>query len=315
MRAVPFALAAAGLLGLLAPSAAQAQASPAQLLESFRPMQKDLAVEYDTPTDKAEIEACKVDTTVDKAAGTFAYVLRDGQGRLLRRFADTNGKKDSKGQPHLDQWSYYKDGFEVYRDIDLDEDGVLDECRWLNSAGTRIAQIKNNRIVGWRRLSAEEASKVLVQAIVTGNGALLETVIATPEELDSLGVPKSEVAAAAKARADRTAALEELRKQLKGWNGQTTWSRFDGTMPHVIPADAGLKDDLLLYENAFVFVNPPGGQGDPMQMAYLQATEIVRLGDTWKFVQLPRVIDPEKPVATVADGGIRGSLFQAGIGR
>ena len=28
----------------------------------------------------------------------------------------------------MDQWSYYQDGFEVYREIDLDGDQALDEC-------------------------------------------------------------------------------------------------------------------------------------------------------------------------------------------
>lgn len=311
MRALNHALAAAGLLALVAPSHARAQTSPAQLLQSFKPMQKDLVVDYDTPTDKAEIDACKVESQSDKKTGTFAYLLRDGQGRLLRRFADTNGKKDAKGQPHLDQWSYFKDGFEVYREIDLDEDGVLDECRWLNGGGTRIALIKSNRIAAWKRISAEEASKVLVQALVAGNAALVETVMATPEDLNALGVPASEVEKVTKARADRAAALEALRKQLKGWNAQTTWARFDGTLPHVIPADAGLKDDLTLYENAFIFVNPPSGQDDPLDLAYLQAIEIVRIGEAWKFIEVPRVIDPKSTVTASVDAGIRAALYQA----
>ena len=69
------------------------------------------------------------------------------QGILLRRFADTNGDRV------VDQWSYYSDGLEVYRDIDTDhntnrtnvagyaagsrwgvdsnEDGILDDWKYL----------------------------------------------------------------------------------------------------------------------------------------------------------------------------------------
>lgn len=296
-------LAAAGLLGLL-PTLASAQVSPAQLLDGFRPMQRDVAVDYDTPADKAAIDACKVE------AIPTGYILRDGQGRLLRRFLDTNGKKDDQGKTHLDRWSYYKDGFEVYREVDLNEDGSLDECHWLNSGGTKIAKVEGNKIVGWNRLSAEEATRVLVQSLVGGNARVIETLMATPEELTALGVPAAEVESATKSRDNRTAEIEALRKGLVGWEPKTAWMRFDGSTPHVIPADAGLKADLILYENAFVFAGIPGGQEDPMKVAYLQVPELIRVGETWKFAGLPRAVNPKEPVAAVADTGIRASLFR-----
>ena len=37
--------------------------------------------------------------------------------------------------------------------------------------GTRVAVVKGGKIAGWKRLSAEEASKVLVQALVAGDSA------------------------------------------------------------------------------------------------------------------------------------------------
>ena len=134
--------------------------SPKDLLK-FRPTQT--GVDYDTPADAAAIDACKVELVTDGQKRTVGYALRDGQGKLLRRFVITNGGK------YLNQWSYYQDGFEVYRENDLDGDRSLDECRWLNAGGTRVAVVKGGKIVGWKRLSAEEASKVLVQALVTGD--------------------------------------------------------------------------------------------------------------------------------------------------
>ena len=137
----------------------------------------------------------------------------------------------------MDQWSYYQDGFEVYREDDLNGDKHLDECRWLNSGGSRIALVERGKIKAWKQISAEEASKVLVQALVAGDAALLETVMATPAELADAGVPKdvvAKIAAAAEKRVEQVAALQ---KQLIGWNAQTIWNRFDGTFPHVIPAD------------------------------------------------------------------------------
>ena len=311
MRVVRHTLVAAGLLGLI-PAAAPAQITPAQVLERFRPIQKDAPVEYDTPTDPAAIEACKVEVVKDAQGNAIGHQLRDGQGRLLRRMVDTNRKltkREGEARPlaHLDQWSYYLNGFEVYRESDLDEDGALDECRWLNAGGTKIAVVQNNRIVGWKRLSAEEASRLMVHALVSGKSQLLETLMATPEELGALGVPQAEVERAAQAKAGRIEAIKALREGLVGWGAQTAWQRFDGTMPHTIPADAGLKEDLILYENAFIFV-----EGDPMKTAYLQAPELIRIGETWKFAALPRAADPQKPIAAVADTGIRAALFRSG---
>ena len=78
--------------------------------------------------------------------------------------------------------------------------------------------------------------------------------MAAPAELTDAGVPKdvvAKIAAAAEKRAEQLAALQ---KQLIGWNAQTIWNRFDGTFPHVIPADpaVGLAKDVTLYENAMV---------------------------------------------------------------
>src|SRR5262245_759728 len=189
MRALRTSLAAAWLLGI-APAIAGAQSgaaklpSPAELLK-FKPSQP--GVEYDTPTDQAAVAACKVDPVLNSKKKTIGYALRDGQGKLLRRFVNT------RGEPGLDQWCYYQDGFEVYRENDLDDNLTVDECRWLNAAGTRIATVAKGKVTAWKRLSAEEASRVLVQALVQRDLGLLETVLATPAELGGLGVPKAEV--------------------------------------------------------------------------------------------------------------------------
>ncbi len=146
--------------------------SPAALLK-LRPTCS--GVEFDTPADQAAIAACKVENVLNSEKRSIGYALRDAQGKLLRRFVVAHG-----GQ-RLDQWSYYQDGFEVYREDDLDGDRSLDECRWLNAGGTRIAVMEKGKIKTWKQISAEEASKVLVQALVAGDMVLLETVMATPD--------------------------------------------------------------------------------------------------------------------------------------
>ncbi len=310
---------------------AQAQVTPEFLLTNYVPVNK--GIDYDMPFAavkaadadmKRAIDACKVEATEK------GYILRDGQGRILRRFLDTNGKtsqRDGEKKPrtHLDQWSYYQDGFEVYREVDSDDDGNLDEVRWMNGGGTRIARVhpvdvkggKVSRIVAWSRISAEEASKVMVQAIMANDPGLLDTVIASVEEMKELGFPETTLKRAGETAANRPAALSALRKSLGagGWTNNTTWSRFDGTMPHVIPADAaaGLKGEVLLYENAVVFATPPDGATPDAvaKMAYLSVADVIKVGDCWKFLDLPHPVDPLKP-ATSTLVSLRSDLMTGG---
>ncbi|AGA25856.1 thioredoxin-like domain-containing protein [Singulisphaera acidiphila] len=315
MRSLRTLTVAAGLLGMT-PFVAmgQSKTTPEALL-NFKPSLR--GVEYEAVTDPAAINACKVEAVTDANKQQIGFALRDGQGKLLRKFLDTDGNRA------LDQWSYYQDGFEVYRENDLNNDRSLDECRWLNSAGTRIATVKSIpaaaakekewkvQITGWKRLSAEEASKVFVQGLVWSDMALMETVLATPEELASLGIPQATIKQISTSASNRVAEVKTVLQNLKGWNSQTTWSRLDGMMPHLIPADpsTSLKQDLILYENAVIFPASTGNQANPANMAFLQVPEMIKLGDVWKFVELPRAVDPSKPLVA-SEGGIRSSLFQ-----
>jgi thiol-disulfide isomerase/thioredoxin len=288
-----------------AASAQQSKIVPNSLLQ-YRPTSS--GVDYDNPTDPAAINACKVETVVDADKLPIGWALRDGQGRLLRRFVDTDGNK------RMDQWSYYQDGFEVYREADFDGDIKPDEIRWLNGGGTRIAKTHSGKIVAWKRISAEESSKILVQALVANDIPLLQTVLATPEELAAAGVPKASVEKIALRAETLPDQVDALRRTLAGWTAQTTWNRFDGTFPHVIPAEpGGVEKDLILYENAMIFpAAPVSGNAAQPRMAFLQVPDVIELGDTWKFIELPRAIDPEKAiVATVT--GLRSTLFDRGV--
>lgn len=318
-------LAAAAALGIAPGSVMAQQAKPYDYLSRntpvFRGVEHDLPmaqVKGNDPAVKAAVDACKLEVASE------GYTVRDGQGKILRRFLDANPAKTQRGEEkapgrHLDQWSYYQDGFEVYREIDKDEDGSLDEVRWMNSGGTRIAQVKpveggGVRVVAWTRISPEEASKVLVQAIVSGDSALMESVLATPEELQSIGAPEKTTARVTEAKAARAKNLKEIHAVLKatGWSGTTAWSRFDGAMPRVIPAEAvpGMKNEVMLYENVVIF----GDTGNPAsnaKIAYLSAPEIVKVGDAWKFLDLPHAIDPVKPAAGDLVS-LRGDIFDGG---
>jgi thiol-disulfide isomerase/thioredoxin len=299
MRTLRTTWAAAWLLALVGSMASAADELTTQLL-GFRPSLK--GVDYDFPTDPASVAACKGEEI------TGGYQLRDGQGKILCRLMCRN--KPGK----VDQWSYYQDGFEFYRELDNNGDKSLDEVRWLNSAGTRVAKVVKGKIVAWTRISAEESSKLFVQALVSGDSELLETVMASPAELDALGIPKGEVDAVAQAEKQRVAQVTAIRGGLVGWDAKTTYMGLSGAMPHLIPADAGLKEDVILCESATIFAGSPA-QANPSKMAFLQVGEMVKIGETWKFVDLPRVVDPNKnaPIPVV-EGGIRASVFRDNAG-
>lgn len=301
MRRLGFAAALAVGMGAGSAHAADAQV---QKMLGIKPT-LGVGVEYETPSTPAAIDACKIETATEQGR-TVGYVLRDGQGKVLRKFLITNGGDK------LNQWSYFQDGFEVYRESDADGDQRLDECRWMNSAGSRVGIVQGAKIVGWKRISAEEASKVLIQALAAGDARLVETVTATADELASAGLPKEVVAKVAGAPEKRADQVVALTAALKASGEKAAWSKFDGTYPHALPADpaAGLGKDVVLYENAMIFVSPPtppGGQ--PGKLTMLQVPEMIQLGDAWKFVDLPRVVDPEKPVVATASG-LRSALYE-----
>lgn len=307
MRSLRMTTAAACWIALAlatTPARARAQSTPsAKELLKLQPILK--GVDYESPPDAAAIDACKIETVSNAQKKAIGYALRDAQGKLLRRFVDGDGKGG------MDQWSYFQDGFEVYRETDLNNDRSPDECRWMNSGGTRIASVARGKVTGWKRLSAEEAAKVFVQGLVSADLGLIETVLATADELTALGVPKGEIDQVTVAAAQRVEQVRKLQLGLVGWNSKTVWNRLDGSMPHVIPADAaaGIPQDLFLYENAVIFAGPANGQTAPGKVAFLQSAEIVKIGETWKFVELPRAVDPDKPLVA-GEGGIRSWVFR-----
>ena len=98
------------------------------------PVQK--GVDYDAPSSQ-DVAKCKI--TVKKVDGQVGWIVEDPDGMILRRFLDTNGDNV------VDQWSYYKDGIEVYRDIDANFNGKADQYRWFNTAGTPLGARQERR--------------------------------------------------------------------------------------------------------------------------------------------------------------------------
>jgi hypothetical protein len=176
-------LLAGSLSLLLAASAAHAATPTVEQALKLMPVQKD--VEIDTPRD-ADIP--KATIKGEKMGSFSAWVVRDAAGQLLRKFADTNNDNI------VDQWCYYRDGIEVYRDIDSNFNGKADQYRWLNTAGTRWGMDENEdtKVDSWKAISAEEVSAEVVRALAEQDPARFQRVLLTESELKSLGlVPSS----------------------------------------------------------------------------------------------------------------------------
>ena len=90
------------------------------------PMQREIEL---APPNEKRIDEYKVEA--ENSNGKRAWIVRDPDGILMRRFSDTNG--DNK----IDQWCYFRNGVEVYRDIDSDFNEKADQYRWFGTGGLR----------------------------------------------------------------------------------------------------------------------------------------------------------------------------------
>jgi thiol-disulfide isomerase/thioredoxin len=241
----------------------------------FVPVQK--GVDYDTPAPQ-DMTKCKV-SYVKKVGGQSGWVVEDSNGKILRRFLDTSGKNV------VDIWCYYKDGIEVYRDIDSNYNGKTDEYRWFNTAGTRWGIDKNEDgvIDSWKGISAEEVTAEIVAAVANRDFDRFARVALTADELHELGLSKDKSDEVGEKISKFKADFQQLVAKQKSVNPQTTWEQFSGNRPGVVPTgtDDSTKD-LRVYENV-VAIAQTGGKHVQMQIGTL-----VQVGACWKTIDAPR---------------------------
>ncbi len=259
------------VLAIVIPSAVLAEDPPrAQfMLEKFQPLQAD--VEYERP-DAADVGKCRV--SIDRSRSHSGWKVVGPAGQVLRRFLDTNRNN------LVDQWRYYQNGIEVYRDIDANHNGKVDQSRWLNTGGSRwgVDSNEDGRIDSWRRISAEEVSRVAVEALLRRDADLLQTILLNRQDMQALGiVPKLEKSLLA-AVADPSSRLAKSPALAVG----SRWIRFDCSQPGLIPSDEGkATKDLEVYESALAIIDVGGKSG------LVQIGELVKVGQAWKLTSLP----------------------------
>jgi thiol-disulfide isomerase/thioredoxin len=275
------------LLLLGAPAATQAAGPTAEQALKLAPIQKD--VEFDTPAE-AEIKNCTIKG--EKVGDDSAWVVRDASGQTLRKFVDSNGDNV------VDQWCYYRDGIEVYRDVDGNFNGKADHYRWLATAGSRWATDENEdgRIDAWKQISAEEVTAEVVRALGEQDAARFTRLLPTDSELKSLGLGAEQTKLVHEKVAAAKSGFAELARRQKSITAKTNWIHFGGTRPGTVPAGVdGSTKDLLVYENVLAMIETAGTHGQ------VQVGTLVRAGDVWRVIDLPRVAGDES--SEVADAG------------
>lgn len=272
--------AAAALQAMLSGDA-QAQSPTAEQALQLMPVQKD--VEFDRPT-KEEIAKCTI--KVEKEGAVSGWVVFDPAGQTIRRFTDTNGDNT------VDQWSYFSEGLEVYRDVDSNANGKADQFRWLNTGGTRWALDTNEdgKVDSWKMMSAEELSAEAIAAISQKDEARFLRLLATPDELKSLGLGASQlkdlgdkVASAPKRFSGKLADVETVTR------GGARWLNFSGTRPFTIPAGTGgSTKDITVYENIVTMFENDGKNGQ------FQIGTMIKVGDNWRLIDMPELLSADE---------------------
>ena len=287
-------IATAMTAGCVVTSSVQAATTMDKAL-SMKPIQADVNYEQVAAKDAKNYKLRDIER--DDWAG-WEVVSPDGQ--LLRRFADTND--DAK----VDMWCYFRYGVEVYRDVDSDFNGKADQYRWLGTEGTRwgIDKDEDTQIDGWKQISAEEASAELVMAIRDADAGRFVNLLASERDLRGIGLGKAKARALAEKALNAAKQFKRLASSQTAIGKSATWLQFTAGAPGVVPAGKDdSTEDVTVYENAVAMYESDGNSGQ------LMAGTMIKIGDTWKLVELPSLSDSGEAITQTV-----GNFFRPGMG-
>lgn len=241
------------------------------------------AVDYDTPGD-SEIAKCTI--KAESIDGRSGWVVRGAGGELLRQFADTNNDNV------VDQWCYYSEGLEVYRDIDSNFNGKADQYRWLNTAGSRwgVDEDEDGKVDLWKTISAEEACAEAVEALAHRDLNRFNRLLLSPEELKRLAVGGARGQTLQEKLQAAPESFRSVAAKQKIIGAKTTWLQMGGSKPGLVPSGPeGGKEDLLVYENVISMVETDG------KPAQVQIGTLIQVGQSWRLVDSPQPLDETQP--------------------
>ncbi len=275
------------LLCLTASASPAARAAAPTAREALAVEPRQPGIDFDRPS---ATEAEQATIKQEKLDGVSALVVRSADGRILRAFADANGDRV------VDRWSFFKDGIEVYRELDGDDpDAKVDQCRWLNSGGSRwgIDADGDGTIESWRAISPEEATAEIVTALAAKQPAIFARLLPTKADLETAGFTGErlqELAIRAAAARETFAKLAATQKQV---GPDATWtSMLTPQGPGVLPAGSpGVARDVTAYDNVVALADS-GGQGVQVIVGSL-----LRCGDAWRPIDAPQLAGPDGRLA------------------
>ncbi|HXG11361.1 MAG TPA: thioredoxin-like domain-containing protein [Gemmataceae bacterium] len=274
---------------------AWAAPTPAQML-SFRPRQE--GVDYSTPSPQEE-SLCKVEPVKWGRQGA-GWLLRDPQGRPLRRFYNTRYTGTADDKSKIDVWSYYKDGVEVYREWATKNGDPPDQYRWFNSGGMKwgVDENKDGKIDSWKMISPEEVSQEILQALIKKDFSRLQALMLTEAEMKALELPAAEVTRIRGLQKQAAAKFQNTLMKLSNLSEKTHWLQLQAAAPQCLPADqTGAKQDLIRYPRATLLCET-GDKSD-----WLQIGEMIQVGLAWRIIDAPIPGADEPDVRTGPPGG------------
>ncbi|MFO0920948.1 MAG: redoxin domain-containing protein [Pirellulales bacterium] len=253
----------------------------------YAPRQADVSYEKIAAT---EFDKCS--GKIEKRGGVDGYLVRNPNGQPLRWFADTNGDRN------VDQWCYFQNGVEVYRDIDSDFNGVADEYRWLGTAGLRwgVDSNEDGKIDRWKMISAEELTAEIVEAVRTKDPDRFQRLLLSSDDLESLGLGSDKLEQLKDRIKNAGSDFSEFVKSQKMIGKDSRWVSFGASRPGMIPKGTdGSTEDLVVYENAVAVVED--GANKPQQLI---VGTLVQVQGSWRLADVPKAGSD----SVVAESGI-----------
>ncbi|MCL2349078.1 MAG: redoxin domain-containing protein [Planctomycetaceae bacterium] len=210
--------------------------------------------------------------------GSKGFTLKNPGGVVIRKLYDANGSGS------INQWSFFKGGIEVYRDIDTDQDKIPDQMRWLNTAGTRwgIDSNKDGVIDYWKSISPEEVSEEVVIALVTRDFNRFLRVALDANDLKTIQCGPELTQKLTAQTGNFNKAFQDAVNSIK-LSPQAEWGQSGALRPSLIPqGDMGNTADLTVYPNVVALIN--NGENNNVQILI---GAMVKVGDVWKVTDAP----------------------------
>jgi hypothetical protein len=276
-----------------APARAQKREATPEDVLNYRPRQE--GVNISTPS-ADEVKACTIQVFKGSRPNSSGYLLKDPQGRILRRLFDQDG--DQK----VDVWSYYKDGVEVYRETSINltnASGPLpqlpNDFRWLNGGGSKwgVDLHGDGKISYWRTISPEEAAQEVFQAVSAHDLGRLQALFVSEAELRALKLPPADITRILEQQKQAPGKFQKTLEKLGDTMAKATYVRVESGPPQTTPSENG-GPDLIKYASRSILYEIAGKHD------WLQTGEMIQVGRaTWRLMDAPTPGDIPPPI----DGG------------